>query len=669
MSNSSANLDARPASPRLVPVPSELTTPSGTPALTAPSTPYTPASDSLTPGTEAFTPATAYTTPGTSPLGKTDGGWGGAEADVLANETDRAPRGFKHLEKGFREELGLKQGGARSFEWEVDTCQTSGQRLRRRLGPTEVSYYLGSRGDGVEGGVNDMYLHLGFKARSSLMNEERVLDVWTEIIRRHALLSSVVKFTDYYDVHFFYDAPKDNSEAREKASSLLELKTSQNGKEYLDAYLNGPRTLSDERLAYLVLSTPEPTFSSASDEMQEYDFFLLSTHFLGDGMALHTTANEFFSLLAEKEESQSASNDTLAVELEKLPPAMETKVVTPEKWGKMAWAGAQVEFEKDQGKLIGGQSFPRAKRGTRHTLVPTVSYDSAKTKRILATCKAHGSTIANAVFALSNLAYIRSTPKEQLDVSLPSMIYSALNVRPFLKKEDQRDFYHIAIGYYNVILPSFVPKSIPLSTYFWHQAASVKQQTSRAVKSPFLPSRTQLMALERERRSIGFEKADEAKRLQQQQAKQGTTGVEGALKGLGISMAEKQESEEAGKVREAERMKVEGVKAKEAEAKAKKVQATPQLKKAPSAALMGLSMLGNLDAMYKHADYHGIELRTLTTGSRQRPSALLLFAYTFAGKLWLSLGYDSHGFEEGVIERWWDELLNLVENELLVEGA
>ncbi|GAA5918840.1 hypothetical protein JCM1841_002765 [Sporobolomyces salmonicolor] len=668
MANASANLGARPASPRLVPVPSELTTPSGTPASTAPSTLHTPASFPL-PSYDAYTPDTAYTTPGTSPLGKTDGGWGSAEEDALAMEAARAPRGFKYLEKGFREELGLKRGVARSFDWEVDTRQETGQSLRRRLGPTEVSYYLGSRGDGVEGGVNDMYLHLGFKARSSLMNGERVLDIWTEIIRRHALLSSSVTFTDYYNVHFCYDAPKSISEVREKASSLLEIKTSQNSKDYLDAYLNGPRTLSDQRLAYLVLSTPEPTFSSASDEMQQYDFFLLSTHFLGDGMALHTTANEFFSLLAEKEERESLSTTSsgeLAFELGKFPPAMETKVVTPEKWGKMAWAGAQVEFENDQGKLIGGQSFPRAKRGNRHTLVPTVCYDSAKTKRILATCKAHGSTIANAIFALSNLAYIRSMPKEQLDVTLPSMIYSALNVRPFLKKEDQRDYYHIAIGYYNVILPSFLPKSIPLSTYFWHQAASVKHQTSRAVKSPFLPSRTQLMALERERRSIGFEKADEAKRLQQQQAKQGTTGIEGALQGLGISAAEKQESEEGRKVREAESMKVEGEKAKAAGTT--KVQATGRPEKVPSAALMGLSMLGNLDAMYKHVDYHGIELHTLTTGSRQRPGALLLFAYTFAGKLWLSLGYDSHGFQEGVIEGWWDELLNGVD-ELLDASA
>lgn len=56
----------------------------------------------------------------------------------------------------------------------------------------------------------------------------------------------------------------------------------------------------------------------------------------------------------------------------------------------------------------------------------------------------------------------------------------------------------------------------------------------------------------------------------------------------------------------------------------------------------------------------------LTTGSRQRPSSLLLFAYTFAGKLWFSLGYDSNGFKEGVVENWWKELHLGVEEFLLV---
>ena len=78
----------------------------------------------------------------------------------------------------------------------------------------------------------------------------------------------------------------------------------------------------------------------------------------------------------------------------------------------------------------------------------------------------------------------------------------------------------------------------------------------------------------------------------------------------------------------------------------------------PSTALAGLSMLGNLDGIYTHASYPSLKLHTLTTGSRQRSGALLLFGYTFCGKLWLSLGYDVNGFESGSVERWWEGVVS-----------
>jgi fucose permease len=136
----------------------------------------------------------------------------------------------------------------------------------------------------------------------------------------------------------------------------------------ISAYLNGSRTLSDQRLAYLVISTPESTFVSldAANE-QDYDFFLFSTHFLGDGMALHATANEFFTLLAESESGGAGANIE-AVETKqgeaagsadssKLGPAMESKLVTNESWGKMGWSAAQVEYANEQAKLVVSFSF------------------------------------------------------------------------------------------------------------------------------------------------------------------------------------------------------------------------------------------------------------------------------------------------------------------------
>ena len=76
-------------------------------------------------------------------------------------------------------------------------------------------------------------------------------------------------------------------------------------------------------------------------------------------------------------------------------------------------------------------------------------------------------------------------------------------------------------------------------------------------------------------------------------------------------------------------------------------------------------MLGNLDGMYSHPSFPDIHLESLTTGSRQRPGGLLLFAYTFKGKLWMSLGYDVNGFEGGAIEGFWDEVQGLVKEVML----
>jgi len=63
--------------------------------------------------------------------------------------------------------------------------------------------------------------------------------------------------------------------------------------ELIDSYLNGPRTLSNDRLSYLIVSTPEAPDTPSPN----HEFFICAAHFLGDGMALHQFANDFFTLL------------------------------------------------------------------------------------------------------------------------------------------------------------------------------------------------------------------------------------------------------------------------------------------------------------------------------------------------------------------------------------
>lgn len=86
----------------------------------------------------------------------------------------------------------------------------------------------------------------------------------------------------------------------------------------IDSYLNGPRTLSNERLSYLVvshtptldvdvqlptpplsprISTEAPAELSAHDRVLNHELLICATHFIGDGMALHQFANDFFGML------------------------------------------------------------------------------------------------------------------------------------------------------------------------------------------------------------------------------------------------------------------------------------------------------------------------------------------------------------------------------------
>lgn len=91
-----------------------------------------------------------------------------------------------------------------------------GPRYERKMGDTELSYFLPSR----QTGVNDMwvvlsrtsetscspassrYLHLGFKAKESITKRSRVCAVWAILRLRHPSLCARAEMHDYNDVRF-----------------------------------------------------------------------------------------------------------------------------------------------------------------------------------------------------------------------------------------------------------------------------------------------------------------------------------------------------------------------------------------------------------------------------------------------------------------------------------
>lgn len=195
-------------------------------------------------------------------------------------------------------------------------------------------------------------------------------------------------------------------------------------------------------------------------------------------------------------------------------------------------------------------------------------------------------------------------------------MYTALNLRPYFVPQPLNDSYWIlAIGYFNVILPSFIPTSTDISATVWHRARMAKEQSTRAVKNCMVVSRCREMARQRARNARIWAKEDDDK----ERGLPRVTLPPPTFNPTGSSPA------------------------------------------APSTVLIGLSLLGNLDAVYKHPTFSDIELHTLTTGSRQRSSGMLMFVYTFAGRLWVSLGYDRNGFDKEVVDKFWGGVLDGIE--------
>ncbi|KAF9074846.1 hypothetical protein BDP27DRAFT_1380944 [Rhodocollybia butyracea] len=491
--------------------------------------------------------------------------------------------------------------------------------LERKLGDTEASYFLPSR----ESGVNDMYLHLGFSAQPHVVVRDRVALVWAILRLKHPLLASAVEMRNYEDIRFVFKPYTSPESALQDSNNNFEYRTGTKD-ELLHSYLNGARILSANRLSYLIVSqepqsTDKSVIESPKDENQtNWDLMICTTHFVGDGMALHQFANDFFTLLASAQDIDELGllmNDEWRVRYGgqysemSLPASLEERLPPgPTKFHQVA---SRVDFLNSQEKLVGGHSFPKRTGNERRTVVPTVAFDKERTGKMLKLCKAHSVSISSALFAICNIAWIKSC-KDKPD--LPTLMYSALNIRPYLSPDELNDSYwFIAISYFNVVLPGFLPAS-DIERTFWYRARCAKEQSTRAAKHQMIISRSREMAKERGDRARCWAKEDDDK----------ANGIPKASPPLTATTVA---------------------------AKAKP----------PSTALIGLSLLGNLDGTYKHAAFPKIRLHTLTTGSRQRSGAMLLFGYTFVGKLWVSLGYDMNGFEEGFVERFWGNVFSSIE--------
>lgn len=193
------------------------------------------------------------------------------------------------------------------------------------------------------------------------------------------------------------------------------------------------------------------------------------------------------------------------------------------------------------------------------------------------------------------------------------MFYTAINFRPYMPPSPLTESYlFLAVAYFNVVLPSFLPSNDRKSrTVFWDRARSVRAQSRKYLTSGMLGARTLIMSEERGKRARKFAKEDDDALLRPSLPFP-STAVPSPPPPPTTTATQ------------------------------------------PSFALLGLSQMGNLDPCYNALLYPSITLSRLTAHTRKSPGGMLLFTYTFRGRLCVSLGWDKAGFEEGWVEAFWE---------------
>jgi hypothetical protein len=301
---------------------------------------------------------------------------------------------------------------------------------------------------------------------------------------------------------------------------------------------------------------------------------------------------------------------------------------------------------------------------------------------VLKTCKENGISFTHAVFALVNLAWQRMgekgivtcDPLEPMCVfssassHLPlracvirvdsdasrfplfRMMYSALCMRSSLAPLPstalyplvQPSFFHLALGYFNIVLPSFpISSSAPASKTFFLRAKQTKAQILRAIKSKLLIGKALAEMEERRERAVGWarkdDEAEERTKIELESVSIKTIAPTTPPRRTNEIPLPTPPSSPDFKTFSFSRAQTAAASTPPSSPLKSITVPTskPTLSTITNGPFIGLSILGNLDAIYNHASFGPISLDGLTTGSRQRSGASLLFGTPFHHRICL----------------------------------
>ncbi|KAJ7154743.1 hypothetical protein C8R46DRAFT_1118285 [Mycena filopes] len=449
---------------------------------------------------------------------------------------------------------------------------------------------------GSKQALGDMFLHMTLRAPADCFRPERVQIAWTLIRRKNPLLMAKVIPHTNDPGTVHFSFSPPPTSEAAVQEARAALRFSHETKDELISSYMDGQRILSDN--YLSYLIVSESENISDNNGAQYDLLMCAPHFIGDGTALHQSTHELLCLLT------SEKSDAELAEQLNTPPRdwMDILPLSVESRlsipsSALGRAACKINYLQTLSREIGGHTLSRIQRGPKRTILQEREFSEAQTAAILANCKANGVTVNHALTALCNIAWGRCTSQS---LELPIMLYTAANLRPHLAPQSSNSNWFLALAYFTISLPAFQPTK---KAGMWLRARLAKAQMQQAVRSPLLPARALLSAAARARRSPTSPTAF---------------------------------------VPPPENPELPG-------------------RPAASAALLGISLIGDLDRTYVRTAYGpGVHLLSVATASRLKAGGLLLLGHSFRGRLVLQLCWDSMGFAEGEVERFWAALADAV---------
>ncbi|KAF8323806.1 hypothetical protein DL93DRAFT_2104111 [Clavulina sp. PMI_390] len=504
-----------------------------------------------------------------------------------------------------------------------------------------------------------MLVAVEVEAPAGVLTLTRICLAWAIIRLRSPLASSSVEMPpgQYASASFLYTPPRSPKAALDNAMRNLKLLHGISVADEMERFSSSPPVLSPTKLSQLTIirTSSPPTSTSSNNAATERVWLLLSAvHYATSISANHSALNDMLILLGNSGRRASTDWDAPSASIDDLDQTEHLSRLLVKEWHAL-WgndtllspanglllppaesafgcpsnlfqaAAHSIHHEMRLSRDIGSHVFPRPKAATRNDDVWKVTFSRDLTKRALARCKNQRVTLSNAVFAATNFAWIRAQRilreregrgHDRDHEKSPMLLYSAINVGPVVRREEPfsqstpHNHFHLALAYLNLVLPAFLPRTPSANVQrnseleeaiFWHRARTVKRDTASFINHKLLGARVLSSYKDRVARAIRFAQEDDQ-------------AVAAAGHGL-----------------------------------------PPSLAPAPSAALIGLSLIGDLDKLYRRAEYGPIQLLDCIPTYRKNKGGILVYCRSFLECMTVGLILDVGGLEKDLLDEFWKQ--------------